>query len=182
MPHGVTSRGRVAGAQRHPAGNTRRTSRFRLRCGRFLRRCSDQGGGQRSIGKLLKNSRIAQYSFIGAHGDGSGLAAFSDSKESATWNEVWNWYAQGNLKGGLWLGACKSSYAASGFSHLLARGGALTVSYVYGRKRHLLPTYLWCLVFYRAWNREIQSDADLWAPSSQLLFPQHKQLEGGFIR
>src|SRR5580658_4915093 len=36
-------------------------------------------------------------------------------------------------------------------------------------------TYLLCLVFYRAWNREIQIDAGLWAPSSQLLYPQHKQ-------
>ena len=36
-------------------------------------------------------------------------------------------------------------------------------------------------MFYRAWNREIQIDAELRAPSSQLLTPQHKQLEGGIM-
>jgi len=85
-----------------------------------------------ALASWLKNSKYAQYSFVGAHGDERGLAAFSDWRESATWDEVWDWYSQGTLHGGLWLGACKSSHAAMGFSRLLAKGGAVTVPHVYG--------------------------------------------------
>ena len=84
---------------------------------------------------------------------GEWARCFSDWKESATWNEVWNWYAQGNLKGGLGLGASDPATQLPDFPISWREEGLLLFPMSRGEKR----TYLSCLVFYRAGNCEIRS-------------------------
>jgi hypothetical protein len=87
----------------------------------------------------------AQYCFIGAHGvtesdDGPaiGLGASGVPSEFVHWEELWNWFAQWQLKGGLWLGACKSSDAASALSPFLS-SGSMAIPHFYGFSESIYP-------------------------------------------
>jgi hypothetical protein len=88
----------------------------------------------------------AQYCFLGAHGitDRAGTAIGIGSSEKAgefvTWQELWNWYAQSELDGGLWLGACKSSDAAAALSPFIAGNPQLAIPYIYGFAESIYPS------------------------------------------
>ncbi len=86
----------------------------------------------------------AQYCFIGAHGvtDSMGVAigigASGKATEFVDWQELWNWFAQGDLRGGLWLGACKSSEAAAALSPFLT-GVQTAIPHIYGFSDSIYP-------------------------------------------
>jgi len=87
----------------------------------------------------------AQYCFLGTHGvtesdDGPaiGLGALGVPSKFVHWEELWNWFAQWELKGGLWLGACKSSDAASALSPFLS-SGSTAIPHVYGFSESIYP-------------------------------------------
>jgi hypothetical protein len=93
---------------------------------------------------LKNNTGNTQYCFIGAHGieepDAAiGVGATGNADEYAEWYEVWDWFSQGDLIGGLWLGACKSSHAASAFSTLLARSKYPAIPHFYGFSDEIYP-------------------------------------------
>jgi hypothetical protein len=85
-----------------------------------------------------------QYCFIGAHGipgpDGTaiGIGASRNSDEFVSWKELWSWFSHGRLEGGLWLGACKSSDAATALSPFLSSGPA-SIRHIYGFSGEIYP-------------------------------------------
>jgi hypothetical protein len=87
----------------------------------------------------------AQYCFIGAHGvtDSTdvaiGIGASGEAMEFVDWQELWNWFAQGDLKGGLWLGACKTSDAAAALSPFLTSGVRAAIPHIYGFSDSIYP-------------------------------------------
>jgi hypothetical protein len=104
-------------------------------------------GAARALQTWLKESAgNTQYCFLGAHGitdpagTAIGIGASEDVDESVTWQELWNWFAQGELKGGLWLGACKSSNAAAALSPFLAGNPQLAIPHIYGFAESIYPS------------------------------------------
>jgi hypothetical protein len=93
---------------------------------------------------LQGGSGNKQYCFLGAHGitdpDGKaiGIGASGKPDEFVRWQELWNWYAQGELEGGLWLGACKSSDAAAALSPFLSNG-PVSFRHFYGFSESIYP-------------------------------------------
>jgi hypothetical protein len=85
-----------------------------------------------------------QYCFLGAHGitdpDGTAIGIGSSGKPDrfVSWEELWNWYSQWELEGGLWLGACKSSEAAAALSPFL-RSGPVSIRHFYGFSKSIYP-------------------------------------------
>ena len=85
-----------------------------------------------------KSPGNAQYSYVGAHGlitqEGKcvGIGASLNPNEYAKWDEVWTWYTQGELLGGLWLGGCRTSDAATGMTPLLQTAERVSIPYIYG--------------------------------------------------
>lgn len=91
------------------------------------------------------SERNSQYCFIGAHGvlDATraaiGIGASGKASEFVKWQELWNWFAEGHLVGGLWLGACKSSDAAVSLSAFLATSVQIAIPYIYGFSDSIYP-------------------------------------------
>jgi hypothetical protein len=89
----------------------------------------------------------SQYCFIGAHGvlgptgAAIGIGASGEAGEFVDWQELWNWFAQDKreLRGGLWLGACKSSDAAVSLSPFLTSGLTVAIRYIYGFSDCIYP-------------------------------------------
>jgi hypothetical protein len=85
-----------------------------------------------------------QYCFLGAHGitnpDGTaiGIGASGEPDEFVRWEELWNWYAQWELEGGMWLGVCKSSDAAAALSPFLS-SGPVSIRHFYGFSESIYP-------------------------------------------
>ena len=85
-----------------------------------------------------------QYCFIGAHGivDSTGTAigigASGEATEFVDWKELWNWFAQGGLTGGLWLGACRSTDAAVALSPFLTNV-QIAIPQIYGFSDSIYP-------------------------------------------
>ncbi|MGB2602487.1 MAG: hypothetical protein WBC78_02750 [Candidatus Sulfotelmatobacter sp.] len=85
-----------------------------------------------------------QYCFIGAHGiedppgTAIGIGASVKAAEFANWQELWNWFARGNLKGGLWLGACMSSDAAVALSPFVENDHP-AIPHIYGFSDKIYP-------------------------------------------
>jgi hypothetical protein len=86
-----------------------------------------------------------QYCFIGAHGvEGPagvaiGIGASGKATEFVDWQELWNWFEQGDLKGGLWLGACKSGDAAAALSPFLTSRARIAIPHIYGFSDPIYP-------------------------------------------
>lgn len=93
-----------------------------------------------------ENVGNTQYCFLGAHGitEGAGavigIGASGKAGEFVSWQELWDWYAQGELKGGLWLGACKSSSVAAALSPFLTGTPQLAIPYIYGFGESIYPS------------------------------------------
>jgi len=92
-----------------------------------------------ALAKWFHNSpNNAQYSYIGAHGlvtpEGKcvGIGASLNTNEHAKWDEVWTWYTQGELLGGLWLGACGTRDAADALTGFLQTAERVVIPYIYG--------------------------------------------------
>ena len=85
-----------------------------------------------------------QYCFIGAHGivDSTGTAigigASGEATEFVDWKELWKWFAQGELTGGLWLGACRSTDAAVALSPFLTNV-QIAIPQIYGFSDSIYP-------------------------------------------
>jgi hypothetical protein len=86
----------------------------------------------------------SQYCFIGAHGitgpagTAIGIGASEEATEFVEWQELWNWFEEGELTGGLWLGACRSSDAAAALSPFL-RGVNTAIPHIYGFSEPIYP-------------------------------------------
>jgi hypothetical protein len=92
-----------------------------------------------ALGKWFRgNAGNCQYCFIGAHGieattgTAIGIGASAKADEFVRWKELWEWFAQGELIGGLWLGACKSSDAAVALSPFLTSCVHIAIPYICG--------------------------------------------------
>jgi len=91
-----------------------------------------------------ENGANTQYCFIGAHGivapDGRaiGVGVSDKPNEFAEWQELWDWFDLGNLRGGLWLGACNSSDAAAALSPFL-NSLHLAIPHIYGFSGSIYP-------------------------------------------
>jgi hypothetical protein len=87
-----------------------------------------------------------QYCFLGAHGitdqagTAIGIGSSGRTGEFVTWQELWDWYAQCELEGGLWLGACKSSDAAAALSPFIAGKPQLAIPHIYGFSESIYPS------------------------------------------
>ncbi len=74
-----------------------------------------------AIRDWLNGNANAQHCFLGTHGvreeetgETLGIGATGDPETFALWSDVWRWFDRRPLfEGGLWLGACRSSAAAS---------------------------------------------------------------------
>jgi hypothetical protein len=90
------------------------------------------------------NAGNTQYCFVGTHGilgpDAPiGVGATAEIGGYAEWHEIWDWFSKGDLMGGLWLGACKSSHAAAALSPLLAKSAHPVIPHIYGFKDEIYP-------------------------------------------
>lgn len=100
-----------------------------------LKKAQAEHALQRWFGDSAGNS---QYCFIGAHGikgetgTAIGIGASDNPGEFVTWGELWKWFVQGHLMGGLWLGACESSDAAVALSPSLTGCVGPAIPYIYG--------------------------------------------------
>jgi hypothetical protein len=119
-----------------------------------------------TVSEWLNGNTNAQYCFIGTHGNSDIIGASSHSGAFASWNDVWGWFSQHRLLGGLWLGACKSSSAAEAFSRLLATEGDV-IPYFYGFSEEVYPpeieAILGCLIEFSDINHlsDLASELDL---------------------
>ena len=105
-----------------------------------------KASAMQKVAEWFKNNPgDTQYLFIGAHGikDDTGkcigLGASGVEDEYATWDELGEWLKAGTLVGGLWLGACKSSDAAYGFTPLISRYHRDLLGSLYGFSEEIYP-------------------------------------------
>ncbi len=60
-----------------------------------------------------------------------GIGVSQNASEHAKWGELWTWYEQGELLGGLWLGACRTRAAATAFTPFLQTAERIVIPYIY---------------------------------------------------
>jgi hypothetical protein len=131
----------------------------------FYRSVESATDAQGAVSAWLNGNTNAQYCFIGTHGNTDVIGASSEAGAFASWNEVWAWFSQHRLLGGLWLGACKSSSAAEAFSHLLSTEGDV-IPYFYGFSEEVYPpeieAILGCLIEFSDLNHlsDLASELD----------------------
>jgi hypothetical protein len=132
----------------------------------FHRSVKSAADAQSAVSAWLNGNTNSQYCFIGTHGSPDVIGASSQPGAFASWSEVWSWFSQHQLLGGLWLGACKSSSAAEAFSRLLSTQGDV-IPYFYGFSEEIYPreieAILGCLIEFSDINHlsDLASELDL---------------------
>lgn len=114
----------------------------------FHREVGSKGETETAIREWLDGNVNAQHCFLGTHGvrDGEthkilGIGATGDPGAFALWSEVWQWFDEAQqFRGGLWLGACCSSTAASAFTEFYNQSHQLLVPHIFGFNDEIYET------------------------------------------
>jgi len=147
---------------------------------------SSKNEAREALAKWFLNNSNSQYLFIGSHGikdSGNNCIGIGSSfNDFVPWSELWDWLTKALYPPVLWLGACRSSYAAQAWSPFPSR--PIPVSWIVGFGTDIYPPeikdILLELMKTTSINRIIYVDQQLDLlrrlipnTSSELFFPAH---------